>query len=140
MMKDYYKILEIHPEASLEVLNNAYRALVRKYHPDLYHSTNKERMTERMQEINEAYDVLSNPASRQEYDRRYRGGQVRSAADAPALTSPGGMKKMLIWAIGAFLVARFLLRPLLLTGFGKVGLLAVGLFLLIRFYRPRRSG
>lgn len=67
-MKDYYQILEIDPNASPEVLQQAYRALVRKHHPDLYHLSDKSRMTGIIQDLNEAYDTLSDPRRRARYD------------------------------------------------------------------------
>lgn len=140
-MKDYYKILEIHPDASLEVMNNAYRALVRKYHPDLYHTTGKNPMEARMQEINEAYNVLSNESSRKDYDRRY-GEWVcthRQSGPLPARSGRDVIVNMLLWGIGTFIVLRFLLTPLLGNSFLKIALLFVVAYLFIRFYaRSRR--
>lgn len=64
---NYYDILEISPKASQEVVNMAYKALVRKYHPDLNHS-NPEFDEDTIKKINEAYEVLRNPIKRAEYD------------------------------------------------------------------------
>ena len=59
-MKDPYSILGVKRDATDEEIKNAYRALVRKYHPDNYADDNplKELATEKMQEINEAYDEI----------------------------------------------------------------------------------
>ena len=59
-MKDPYTILGVKRDASDEEIKNAYRALVRKYHPDNYADDNplKELATEKMQEVNEAYDEI----------------------------------------------------------------------------------
>ena len=59
-MKDPYSILGVKRDASDEEIKNAYRALVRKYHPDNYADDNplKELATEKMQEVNEAYDEI----------------------------------------------------------------------------------
>jgi preprotein translocase subunit Sec63 len=138
-MKDYYQILEIHPDASLEVMNNAYRALVRKYHPDLYHTSDKSRMERRMQEINEAYNVLSNAASRAEYDRRYTArAPHRPTAPMPARTLRRPLKNMLLWGIGSFVLLKFLAQPLLASPLLRLVLLFGVVVLLIRLFSRSR--
>ena len=67
-MKDYYRILEVSPSASFEVIKASYRALAKKYHPDTQTSSN---MGKTMADINEAYETLSNSQSRKEYDQQY---------------------------------------------------------------------
>src|SRR6266516_3306513 len=63
--KDYYKILQLDPSAEPEVIVAAYKRLALKYHPD----TNKELESNlKMQEINAAYQILSDPVKRAEYD------------------------------------------------------------------------
>lgn len=62
---NYYEILEVSPNASQEIIKIAYKNLAKKYHPD---TSNQENAAEIMQRINEAYEVLSNPAKREEYD------------------------------------------------------------------------
>lgn len=59
-MKDPYEILGIQRDATDDEIKDAYRALVRKYHPDNYTDDNplKELATEKMQAINEAYDSV----------------------------------------------------------------------------------
>lgn len=64
---NYYELLEVRETASSEVISMAYKALARKYHPDLYKGDNNF-ATEMMKKINEAYDVLSNPEKRKQYD------------------------------------------------------------------------
>lgn len=64
--KDFYKILQVDPAADPEVIAAAYKRLSLKYHPDTNPSP---QATERMQEINEAYQVLKDPARRAYYDR-----------------------------------------------------------------------
>lgn len=68
-LKDYYRILEVHPEASQEVIDRAYRALARKYHPDAYPAERQQWANLMMQEINEAHDVLTDPGRRAAYAR-----------------------------------------------------------------------
>lgn len=64
---NYYEVLEIRENASHEVVRMAYKALALKYHPDKFNGDIKV-ATQKMQIINEAYDVISNPVRRNEYD------------------------------------------------------------------------
>ncbi len=70
-MKDYYEILGVGRDASQEEIKIAYRKLALKYHPDR-NPGNKE-AEEKFKEINEAYDVLSDPKKRQKYDAALEG-------------------------------------------------------------------
>ena len=65
---NYYKILEVDKDASPEDIEKAYKALVKKYHPDLQESNMRQNAEERIKLINEAYEVLSNPISKAKYD------------------------------------------------------------------------
>jgi curved DNA-binding protein len=64
--KDYYAILGVPPNADKKVIQQTYRQLARKYHPDL-NPGNKE-AEEKFKTINEAYQVLSNAEQRKKYD------------------------------------------------------------------------
>ena len=67
-MKNYYEILEVNENASFEVIEQAYKALVKKYHPDT-HSQEKNAWAEsEFKKIQEAYFVLSDPKLRVEYN------------------------------------------------------------------------
>ena len=68
--KNYYQMLEIEPFSDMETVKGAYRKLARKYHPDL-NGGNKS-AEERFKQINEAYDALSQPARKQQYDDSLR--------------------------------------------------------------------
>lgn len=63
-LTDYYAILEIPRNASLEQIKRSYRRLARMYHPDL----NKQAQDDRIKQLNEAYDVLGDVARRAAYD------------------------------------------------------------------------
>lgn len=65
MKADFYEILQVSPNAEPEVIESAYRRLARKYHPDVNPSPDAEA---RMKEINEAYEILSDPQKRAMYD------------------------------------------------------------------------
>ncbi len=70
-MKNYYEILEIKETASEEVIKAAYKALVKKNHPDNYRG-DSEMMEKNMLLINEAYEVLSDREKRRIYDTECR--------------------------------------------------------------------
>ena len=70
--KDYYELLEVSKNASLETIKAAYKSMCKKYHPDV--STFDMNTAEaKMKTINEAYDVLSNSFKKHEYDRSISG-------------------------------------------------------------------
>ena len=66
--KNYYDWLEISRNASPEVVEKAYKTLVKKYHPDLQEGENKQQAEEIIKKINEAYSVLSDETKRKQYD------------------------------------------------------------------------
>ncbi|MFN6515892.1 MAG: DnaJ C-terminal domain-containing protein [Nostoc sp. CreGUA01] len=65
--KDYYAILGVNKTASQDEIKQAFRKLARKYHPDV-NPGNKQAET-RFKEINEAYEVVSDPDKRKKYDQ-----------------------------------------------------------------------
>ncbi|MFY9779304.1 MAG: molecular chaperone DnaJ [Candidatus Baltobacteraceae bacterium] len=72
MSTDYYEVLGVGRDASEADIKRAYRGLARKYHPDV--AQDKAAAEAHFKEINEAYEVLSDPAKRQQYDRFGRAG------------------------------------------------------------------
>ena len=56
-MKNYYEILEVDKNASDEIIKVAYKALVKKYHPDLKEGNAKINAEDKIKQINEAYDI-----------------------------------------------------------------------------------
>jgi DnaJ-class molecular chaperone len=64
--KDYYKILGVDRKASTEDIKKAFRRLARKHHPDV--NPGDKSAEQRFKEINEAYEVLSDPDKRNKYD------------------------------------------------------------------------
>jgi molecular chaperone DnaJ len=72
---DLYKILEVSKEASQDEIRRSYRRLARKYHPDA--NPGDKQAEDRFKEIQHAYETLSNPEKRREYDegpRTFFGG------------------------------------------------------------------
>ena len=71
--KDYYEILGVSEKAGDGEIKKAYRRLAKKYHPDS--NPNNKMAEEKFKEISEAYDVLSNPEKRRQYDQLRQMGQ-----------------------------------------------------------------
>src|SRR3954452_7650433 len=76
--RDFYATLGVSREASADEIRGAYRRLARNHHPDVNKEAGAE---ERFKEISEAYDVLSDPEKRAQYDRF--GPAWRQAAEGP---------------------------------------------------------
>ena len=74
---DYYEILGVPRTASADELKKSFRKLAREHHPDV--AKDKKRAEEKFKEINEAYEVLSDPAKRNKYDQL--GANWKSGAD-----------------------------------------------------------
>lgn len=92
--KDYYAVLGVDKRATQKDIQKAYRRLARQFHPDV--SPNKKEAEERFKEINEAYEVLSDPEKRKRYDElgadweRYREYRPYSEAGRAAGAGAGG--------------------------------------------------
>ncbi|MBQ2938058.1 MAG: J domain-containing protein, partial [Clostridia bacterium] len=76
MNKNYYDILEVNKNASPEIIEKAYKTLVKKYHPDLQENNLKNKFEEKIKEINEAYEILSNSEKRKNYDLNLKATEI----------------------------------------------------------------
>src|SRR5204862_6145252 len=65
--RDYYETLGVSKTASEDDIRSAFRKLARKYHPDV--AKDKKTAEEKFKQINEAYEVLSDPEKRKKYDQ-----------------------------------------------------------------------
>jgi len=97
MTKDYYNVLGVSKDASVDEIKKAYRKLALKYHPDKGENGN----AERFKEANEAYQVLGNEQKRRQYDQF---GQTFSGAGGQGFggfgSTPGGVPPQ--WDFGGF--------------------------------------
>lgn len=69
MIKNYYKILDVSFNASKEDIKKAFRKLAVFWHPD---RNSNPIAIKKMQELNEAYEILSNPVKKETYDKIYK--------------------------------------------------------------------
>src|SRR2546428_9048365 len=75
--KDYYQVLGVPETATVDEIKRAFRRLAKQHHPD--RNPGKPQAAERFKEINEAHDVLSDPAKRKQYDQLRRYGAFAGA-------------------------------------------------------------
>jgi curved DNA-binding protein CbpA len=81
-LPNFYEVLEVSPRASQEVVQAAYRALVRNYHPDLNASPDA---VGRILQLNAAYAVLGNPEHRARYDLECARARRRELVGLPSV-------------------------------------------------------
>ena len=76
MEKNYYDILEVNKNASPEIIEKAYKTLVKKYHPDLQSDSLKSEYEEKIKLINEAFETLSVPEKKSFYDLNLKSNEI----------------------------------------------------------------
>jgi DnaJ-class molecular chaperone len=86
--KDYYSTLGVAKTATEKEIKQAYRKLARKHHPDV--NPGDKSAETRFKEINEAYEVLGDPAKRKKYDELGANWRMYEQAGAGAGPGPGG--------------------------------------------------
>ena len=99
MKKDYYEILGLQKNASLQQIKKAYRSLALKYHPDRVEEGKKKEAEDKFKEISEAYGVLSDAKKRQMYDQYGHAGidqnftadDIFRGADFSGIFGEGGL-------------------------------------------------
>lgn len=84
-MKDYYQVLGVPSNASGSEIKSAYRRLVRRFHPDISTASDAD---QKIKEINEAYDVLSDPVKKHTYDTRSTRFYVEAEEQKPVHRDP----------------------------------------------------
>lgn len=78
-MENYYRILQVSPNAAPGLIHDAYRSLSRRYRPDVNSSPVA---TNLLRQINEAYEVLKDPKRRHEYDLEFARQGMADSSDA----------------------------------------------------------
>jgi curved DNA-binding protein len=86
--KDYYAVLDVSRDATADQIKAAFRKLARKYHPDV--AKDKKNAEEKFKEINEANEVLSDPAKRKKYDELGANWQNEGQAQSSPNRQGGG--------------------------------------------------
>ena len=95
VFKNYYKILELETsKVSIDEIKDAYRKAAKKYHPDL--NVGDELSEERIKDINEAYRVLSVPASKRKYDRVWNSKFAKGKKAFSGKEEKGALLNMLL--------------------------------------------
>ncbi|MEG0873406.1 MAG: DnaJ domain-containing protein [Clostridia bacterium] len=67
-MKNYYEILEVNQTATPEIIKKVFKIHIKNNHPDLAKDEDKNNAENKMKELNEAYEILSDKVKRAEYD------------------------------------------------------------------------
>jgi curved DNA-binding protein CbpA len=135
---DYYKVLQVDPEADRDVIEAAFRRLARKVHPDTNPSADAE---EKMKMLSEAYGVLSDPEKRARFDALRR-SMPPDGFPYPGRAPAGGgytqgrgreLFKMILLraAVMILVIAALRINP-------RLGIIVAGAVLLWWFFGRRR--
>ncbi|MCM1367828.1 MAG: DnaJ domain-containing protein, partial [Roseburia sp.] len=87
-MKNYYRILNVTPTATEDVIKRNYRSLAKRYHPDV--NPDDKLAADKFSDINEAYDTLSDPTLRSKYDAALKQEAEKKTARPSAQTAATG--------------------------------------------------
>jgi curved DNA-binding protein CbpA len=136
-MIDYYAVLGVSPKAASSEIKKAYRALASKYHPDKHRGNDLEELArEKLVQINEAYEVLSDENRRADYDRERqfnpRGTGTTSTGPVtldPVTNLARTILRLAAVVIGVFFALRFVRSPRAIALIGAV--------ILIFWFLPR---
>jgi hypothetical protein len=93
---DYYEVLGVPHNAGEDDIEKAYRALIRKHHPDMGGDTATAQL------INEAHDALSKPGRRARYDAEYRYRRSRAGTASPSAGGYAGAGTAGGYGVGGF--------------------------------------
>ena len=104
---DYYQVLGIPSSADQKAIRTAFRALVRRYHPDISNSAS----SERFRQVVEAYETLSEPVRRRSYDLSHAHLRDIPASPAEPITSPGLTRRQYPTRPFAEPIYRYAVRP-----------------------------
>ncbi len=142
-MSDYYSVLGVSPKASMGEIKKAYRTLAAKYHPDKHNGNDLEELArEKLVQINEAYEVLSDENRRADYDRERlinppRGNHPPRGNEPPRPTT--GLEpitdlgrtvlKLAMVVLAVFFTIRFIRSPRAVA--------VIGVVILIAWFVPR---
>lgn len=125
----YYDILEISDKASMEVVKMAYKALAKKYHPDTF-SGDPQIAEEKMKQINEAYEILTDEYKRKAYDEYLKNEYTNKSENVThkkEFVFPSKIKSGIIIGILLFVIFSQVLNPYIKMDLGSMALL-YGLF------------
>ena len=105
-MQDHYAILGVPRNANQELIKATYKALLKIYHPDVFKG-DKKFATEQLKKINIAFEILSDPKKRKNYDAHYKenSDKKKNTEDFPmrVLEMKGQLIKKLLLRNGTML-------------------------------------
>jgi curved DNA-binding protein CbpA len=94
LTKDYYSILQISPQASLQDIKQAYRKLAKQYHPDK--NANDPGAAAQFSQVKEAYEVLTNPDKKEKYlQERWYNDSLGRKRTSPVITPVNVLRECL---------------------------------------------